>query len=119
MVSEVQASKAVTHDFQPNQIYPAFSQLLREATEKLVSEYKLKCDDLTEKQLAEAIQQMIACGDLTRLVVRTDAQQIIYTPFTREQELLDRIGHLESILQKHGIPIMEPADSTVKASAEI
>lgn len=55
---------------------------------EFVKKHNLAVEELTERQLAEAIRQAIECGDFTRLVrVDNGGQQVVYIPFTREQEL--------------------------------
>lgn len=61
--------------------------------------HNLAVEQLTENQFAEAIRQMIACGDFIRYVqVNSGAQQVVYIPFAREQELQTKITELEKLL---------------------
>ena len=72
---------------------------------RVMREHQIAFDSLTEAQFAEAIRQALSCGDFIRHVVAgTDAQQVIYLPYAREQELESRITRLEAALQQHGIP---------------
>jgi hypothetical protein len=53
-------------------------------------------DILTRDQFVEALMQAIKCGDFVKYVRVTDgAQQVIYLPFQREQELEGKIRELE------------------------
>ncbi len=74
----------------------AMYEQFRVAVEKLVREHTIQIAGLTEQQLVSALKQAIQCGDFQRLVVGTsDAQQVIYVPYAREQELEARIKDLE------------------------
>lgn len=54
----------------------------------LIQKHNLAVDELTEKQLADTLRQALQCGDFIRLVrVDNGAQQVVYIPFEREQEL--------------------------------
>ena len=68
---------------------------LDEATRKMVFEYSIRIEKLTEEQTVSALRQAIECGDFQRLV-SPHGQQVVYEPFRREQELLARIARLES-----------------------
>lgn len=77
----------------------AMHEQFRVATEKLVREHQIAIEGLTEQQLVSALKQAIQCGDFQRLVVGTsDAQQVIYVPYVREQELEARVKALEECL---------------------
>ena len=70
------------------------------AVRALVDKYRLAMAAMTEAQLADAVKQAIACGDFRRLVRAGDnAQSVVYIPFAREQELLERIRGLERALR--------------------
>lgn len=60
-------------------------------TARLVRQYALACEALTEQQLAEAIRQALQCGDFQRLVSVDGGQQVVYIPFAREQQLENQI----------------------------
>jgi len=65
--------------------------------EDFVHRRGLISNELTEKQIAEVILQMCACGDLVRHVRVLDGdQKIVYIPYAREQELLAQIEDLKS-----------------------
>lgn len=65
-------------------------------TEKLIKEKAITAENLTASQLATAMIQAIECGDFTRLVrLDNQAQQVLYIPFAREQELRWKIAELE------------------------
>lgn len=73
-----------------------------EAIEKAVREHNIAIESLTERQTCEAFKQAIVCGDFQRLVIHNSgAQQVIYLPFAREQELMRRIRELEDALDKN------------------
>lgn len=56
--------------------------------EEFIKKYNIAVEELTEKQLAEALRQAIQCGDFIRNIRVTDnAQQIVYIPFARTEEL--------------------------------
>lgn len=77
---------------------------IREKIEEFVEQHAIQVEALTKRQMAEAIRQALMCGDFVRYIRVTDyAQQIVYLPYAREQELESRIKTLESILEKHGI----------------
>jgi hypothetical protein len=57
-------------------------------------------DILTRDQFVEALMQAIKCGDFVKYVRVTDgAQQVIYLPFQREQELEGKIKELDTKLR--------------------
>lgn len=67
--------------------------------EELVRRERIAVDELTQKQIASALRQAIACGDFIRQVrVDNRAQTVVYIPFDREQKLEQRIAELESVL---------------------
>lgn len=60
-------------------VYKQLSEPFQESCRKLVREHHLAEDTLTEKQLAEAIRQMIACGDVRKnVVVNNGGQSVIW-----------------------------------------
>lgn len=72
----------------------------KELISDLIKEHNIAVEKLTREQFVEAIKQAIQCGDFTRLVRADDnAQQVIYIPFKREQELLNKIEELEEALK--------------------
>lgn len=89
-------------------IDPEVQKKFEAATTELVRKFQLQVDELTERQLGEAIRQIILSGDLTKYVqVGSGKQCVVYIPFAREQKLEGRITRLEELLKKHGIPIEE------------
>lgn len=73
---------------------------IAEALTETIRKYQIAISGLTEKQTAEVFKQAIACGDFTQLIRQGDgAQQVIYLPYNREQELTSRIVELEAQLK--------------------
>lgn len=69
--------------------------------EELIREHHLAVEALTEKQLAEAIRQAIACGDFQRYVCASNSSQaVIYIPHAREAYLTGKIRELEEKLSE-------------------
>jgi hypothetical protein len=69
--------------------------LVAEVTRK----HALAVEELTESQFVTALKQAIECGDFIRQVRATDsAQNIIYVPYAREQELESKYRELESLV---------------------
>lgn len=81
---------------------PSWAKVDGKLFQELVHKHALAVGDLTEKQLAEAIRQAIACGDFRRYVATTgdgaQAQQVIYIPFAEQARLQARIRELEEQL---------------------
>lgn len=76
---------------------PEFQRQLQIQLEVFVRKYNIAVESLTEKQLAEAIRQAIACGDFVRQVRVTDnAQAVAYVPFAEAESFGTRIHKLES-----------------------
>lgn len=73
-----------------------FSKKYQAALDELIRKYRLAVNDLTEKQLAEAIRQAIACGDFERHICASNSTQfVIYIPHAREAYLLNKVRELE------------------------
>lgn len=78
----------------PNAI-EEMKELFESKLKELVKRQALAVEDLTEKQLAEAIRQALACGDFQRLVCASNnSQLVVYTPFAAEARLQARIKEL-------------------------
>jgi DeoR/GlpR family transcriptional regulator of sugar metabolism len=78
-------------------------QLIRDTLEKMVREYHLSAENLTEQQLAEAIRQAIESGDFVRLVSKDGAKQLVtYLPH-REVDRLRILYNelLDAVVSKH------------------
>lgn len=76
----------------------------QKAVDDMVRKHNLAVESLTEKQLAEAIRQALACGDLVRCVrIADNAQIVVYEPYTEWGRLNNRIQRLEQLLEEHGI----------------
>lgn len=74
--------------------------------EDVVKKHQLETDKLTERQLVQAIQEAIKCGDFVKLVRPDGAQCMIYEPYRAEHqlnariaELLTKVQDLEGIIQ--------------------
>lgn len=73
---------------------------LRPIMQKLIEEYSLAEEKLTKEQFAQALSEAVASGDFIKYVRVTDnAQLVIYIPFARELELIDRINEPETELE--------------------
>lgn len=69
-----------------------------------LKKHNIAIENLTESQTAIVFKQAILCGDFIRHVhVTNNAQQVIYIPYAREQELESRILRLEETLQQNNI----------------
>lgn len=78
-----------------------FSKKYQAAIDELIRKHQLAVNDLTERQLAEALRQAIACGDFQRHVCPSNSSQaVIYIPHAREAYLTGRIRELEEQLRE-------------------
>ncbi len=78
----------------------AWQARVAEATAELVKKHNLAIEQLTERQLAEAICQALLSGDFIKLVnARTGGQQVIYIPFAREQQLESEIRMMKPVVE--------------------
>jgi len=103
------------------------SEAIQAAVKKLVSSRNLAIENLTEKQVGDAIAQAIASGDFIRHVrVSDDAQSVTYIPYSETEryralyyELLMAVGMkyegetrhetaLRYIKNAENFPIREP-----------
>lgn len=92
--------------------FSEFADEHQKALEQLVYDQNLATDRLTGQQLAQAIRQALASGDLQRCVTVDPAgQQVIYVPYQREQQLLSEIQCLTGLLERHGIKVDHPEQS--------
>lgn len=83
-----------------NEYMTRFSEELSKATEELIREHNIACEELTKEQLASAFKQAVVCGDFVRMVQSgSRAQAVVYMPFAREQELLNEIEELKEKLK--------------------
>jgi len=74
---------------------------INELLENLIREKNIAIENLTREQVAEALKQAILCGDFTRFVqADSNAQQVVYIPYKREQELLNEIKDLKIALDE-------------------
>lgn len=76
---------------------------LMEVVDRLVLEHNLACEQLTEKQLVEALAQALACGDFQRYVTTNGDQTVVYLPYCEEERLRARIEELEKKLSNVGL----------------
>lgn len=94
-------------DFKPSEAIkqkygdPALGEAMQKAIDEMVRQENLHIENLTREQVAEVLRQIFACGDITRLVYVTGTrkQEVVYEPFKREQELMNRIVELEDELR--------------------
>lgn len=63
--------------------------------EKLVKEHGIATNDLTERQLVDAIYQALRAGDFARNVTTGGAQCVIYEPFRETERLKGEIADLK------------------------
>ncbi len=71
-------------------------QSFNDTLQKLVRNYQLAEQSLTEKQLVEAIRQSLVCGDFIKYVrVQDGGQNIVYLPYSNEMYLRAKIDGLE------------------------
>lgn len=69
------------------------------AFKQLVERHQIAAAELTERQLAEALKQALACGDFQMHVRASDnAQAITYIPYREHEQLKARIKELEAII---------------------
>lgn len=98
------------------------------AIDDLIRQHNLAIENLTSKQLGEAIRQAIVCGDFRRLIVAgsgrtpihdyfpvlnpthvptsfesSHTQCIVYMPFAELGKLQRRVDYLTDLLKEHGI----------------
>lgn len=67
-----------------------------------IRKHDIAVEALTEQQIATALRQAIECGDFTRQVRVTDnAQNVIYIPYAREQELELRYKELHDLVSAY------------------
>lgn len=82
--------------------YQEFKDFAEAYVEQAVKEYQIQLEQLTEKQLVEAICQAIAAGDFQRHIARVSSdpamsirQQVVYIPFYELDRALAKIEELE------------------------
>lgn len=98
--AEVWTGKVFTTDGQLSELQN-LRERLDEATRKLVREHNIACEQLTERQIANALRQAIECGDFQKFVHKDGASQhVAYIPFQREQELRGRVRELEDRIEQ-------------------
>lgn len=83
---------------------PKWTSQHEEAVKKMISDYSMRVELLTEKQLAELILQLIASGDIIRNIMPPHhsydfGQSVDYVPFRRVEGLEGRIKELEQQLE--------------------
>lgn len=68
---------------------------------EFVRRHQIKIEALTEQQLAQAIEQAIACGDFVRNITQ-DSQSVTYTPFAELESVRTKYNELLlSVENKH------------------
>lgn len=77
---------------------------LDQAIERMIQEYSIAAENLTAKQVANALKQAISCGDFMR-EVRLDgpAQAVTYMPYRQHELQKKLIRDLRRALAEHGI----------------
>lgn len=64
------------------------NEQISDACERLVKAYNIATEELTGKQIAEALEQALLAGDFKRLVeVTNNGQTVIYVPYMGVNEL--------------------------------
>lgn len=80
---------------------PDFTAKLAEATQRMIKEYQIRVDGLTEEQLAEAIKQAVVAGDFQRLLFVDGSQAVAYRPYRDVEDLRNELaltrGRLEQV----------------------
>lgn len=69
---------------------------LEENLAELVRRHNIAVENLTQKQVVEAIKQAIEAGDFQKHVNVLHEQQVVYVPFAREQELHNKVEVLQA-----------------------
>jgi len=54
---------------------------------KLIREHQLAANEITEKQLADLLRQLLGSGDIIRHVRQDGAQAIVYLPYAEVERL--------------------------------
>lgn len=73
---------------------------------RFIHTHNIAAENLTEKQIADALRQAIKCGDFVRNVVAgTGAQSVVYIPAQQEERMRSRIHELEALLESKGIEV--------------
>lgn len=79
---------------------------------EMIKKYQIACNQLTEKQLAEAIKQAILAGDFTQcILVQNHSQAVVYHPYQGVEELRsenlrlkEKLSALTAILNDDTLP---------------
>ena len=74
-----------------------FQEKLKAACDDLVSQHNLATEQLTAKQIAEALRQAILAGDFQRHV-RARGQRVVYLPYWEVRWLRRQIDELRAEL---------------------
>jgi hypothetical protein len=82
--------------------------LLEGCVQKLVQQHSIACEELTERQMADAIKQAIMAGDFQKVVrARDGGQQVLYMPYHGLEGLRSENQRLKKLLHDHGISHIE------------
>jgi hypothetical protein len=69
------------------------------AMQRFIKAHNIRCEALTEHQMAEALRQAIASGDFVRHVrVLDDSQEVVYEPFRQAEALKSENERLRTAL---------------------
>lgn len=69
---------------------------------ELIEKHRIAAKELDERQLADVIKQMIASGDIYKLIA-PNGQQFVYLPFAEVERLKERIRDLEERCENNGV----------------
>ena len=96
----------------PETIFPSLSTEFDKAFQELVKKHHIAAEELTERQLAEAFKQALACGDFQLHVRASDgAQAVSYVPYRECEHLRSQIKDLEARLKEVA---EEASDKTIE-----
>jgi hypothetical protein len=70
-------------------------KVIEDALAEAIKKHRTACEELTERQVMEALRQALACGDFQALVEPCGGQAVTYIPFRDVERLKARIRELE------------------------
>jgi len=86
------------------QEFANFQEEFQKKVDELVRKHHLDIEQLTAEQTVEVFRKAIECGDFQRYIrVDTDAQCVVYLPYSEAERLRTRIEILENLLKEHEI----------------
>lgn len=80
------------------------TEKLQEQLLAFIRERQIQHEQFTENQLAELIRQILASGDIIKLVTTDARQTVIYAPFSEVERLKARVAELEAELEQANLP---------------